>query len=97
MIPQPKKRLIRLPHEPLGRMRQAEMPTIYAIYENPVDQPGCYVVRAWVWSPNDGRYVAGAGLGMTGRIEDARKLLPPGLVRLKEREGNGSSIVETWI
>lgn len=67
----------------------------YTIYEHPRDFPEGYVVRAWdirphgVMRPLEARW--------TQSLDDARKLVPPGLYRMPRSPGDDRTIVETWI
>ena len=68
--------------------------TIWTIYERPKDFPGGFVVRPWTITRG------GPAPGMaqvTGTLEEARDLVPPGLYRTDRAPADDPTIVETWL
>lgn len=68
---------------------------IWTIYEKPKDHPDHYVVR---------RFMVSAGIVMhdpvcqlADTLENARALLPAGLVNLGRSPQDQNSIIETWL
>lgn len=69
----------------------------YAIYENPSDYPGRFVLRKWVvvrGNPNPLASPFPTCIATT--IEVCRNAIPPGMVMIKPKGGD-PSIVEEWI
>lgn len=74
----------------------------YAIYEEPLDYPGKFVVRRWTVVPP-------AGDGKTKLLQDdaptaicltlaqARQAIPNGLTPIKKLPGDDPHLVEVWI
>ena len=55
----------------------------YCIYANPKDYPGAFVVRRWAIRPMISHPVPDKEpIAVVGTIEEARKHVPPGLVRI---------------
>ncbi len=80
--------------------QENELP-LYAIYENPSDYPGSFVVRRWVM-----RFPLTAGRAahpdrqphaLCGSLAEARAALPAGLVNIGRRPQDDAVIVEVWI
>lgn len=74
--------------------REAVM-TQYVIYERPRDAPEHFVVRRWL-------IVGGAEPiprehTLHATLEDARKAIPPGLIRFVRFPDDDPAIVEVWI
>lgn len=67
----------------------------WAVYCNPRDFPGRFVVREWMAS--DGQVIPGRLLGVTDTLEQARSLIPAGAVRMEPRPGGDPVICEEWI
>jgi hypothetical protein len=64
---------------------------IWVIYDNPLDAPGKFVARRHTLDgPTDEAYEADS-------LEDARGLIPDGLVRMPRDGRDEPQIVETWI
>ena len=67
----------------------------YAIYYNPSDVPGKYVVRRW-WidvgslTPDPDRHVVDT-------LEEARKLIPDGFTCVPRYMNDDPVIVEVWV
>lgn len=72
-----------------------ESPKTYAIYYNPSDFPGLFVVRAFACSPDGPKPYAHAYAGKT--IEQVRQHIPQGLVRLERSKNDDPAIVEVWL
>lgn len=76
------------------RAGQAEF-FIYVIYKNPVDYPDDFIVRkhfvkAGMTGPTDELWIC-------LDLEDARNVLPKGLVKLGRYPGDEKQIVEVWV
>lgn len=69
--------------------------TQYVVYENPRDAPGMFVVREWHIARGHPEPVAGEGW-VVRTVEDARALIPPGLVCLGRQPDDDVAIVEVW-
>ncbi len=70
--------------------------THYAVYENPSDFPGLFVVRRWTINgmiavPDVNEFCTGPTL------ESVRQQLPLGLTRLKRFENDDLVLVEVWL
>lgn len=69
--------------------------TQYAIYVNPADMPGRFVTREW-------HIARGASAPLAGRawpansLEQARRVVPEGMVRLERQPDDDPVILETW-
>ena len=67
----------------------------YAVYSNPSDFPGLFVVRVFVGF--NGMAVS-TGEQLTGAtLDEVRAKLPGGVLRLPPSRGDNPVIVETWI
>lgn len=70
----------------------------YAIYENPRDFPGKFVVRRWAIVRGGMEPLPEAEpLGVVDTIEAARALVPQGLYPLGRQEQDDAVIREVWI
>ena len=67
----------------------------WAIYFNPTDAPGKYVVRRWVIGR--GTLTPDANAQYADRLEDARGHVPSGRVCLPRLPDDERQIVEVWI
>lgn len=67
--------------------------TQYTIYERPRDYPEGFVVRAWHIMP--GRAEPGEAR-TASTLEEARALVPPGLICFARTPDDDPTIVETW-
>lgn len=69
---------------------------IYVVYDNPTDYPGKFVVRAH-------RVISGGSVpeaeprAVTDTLDEARKVIPDGLIRFVRDETDDAKIVETWL
>lgn len=69
--------------------------TQYVVYVNPADMPGKFVVREW-------HIARGAPAPLAGRawsrstLEQARELIPEGMIRLERQDDDDPVILETW-
>jgi hypothetical protein len=69
--------------------------SIYTVYNSPDDCPGLFVVR---------RFIVGLGPAPVNNgearkaktLEEARALIPPGLMCFPRDESDVPSVVETW-
>jgi hypothetical protein len=69
---------------------------VFVIYENPSDFPGRFVVR--VQRVSNGFVVPARDLlANCSDLAEARRCLPPGLVRMPRHPEDDPVIVETWI
>lgn len=68
----------------------------YAIYENPVDCPGKFVVRRWSASIH-GAVADAQPHAVTNTLEEARQTLPSGLVMSEAWPGDDPVIAEVWL
>lgn len=65
-------------------------PVIYAIYNNPADFPGKYVVRKWNGeAPGSSR--------VCHTLEEARSAIPRGLTNIGRHVGDDPCIEECWL
>lgn len=69
--------------------------TQYVIYVNPADMPGKFVVREWHVVRDELLPVAGRAWP-ANTLEQARAMVPEGLVRLGRQEVDDPVILETW-
>lgn len=73
-----------------------EIVYIFAVYKNPKDYPGKFVVRRWSIDKIGVRY--GELLAVEDTIENARALgVPKGLIRIGRQTNNDPCIEEMWI
>ena len=68
---------------------------IYTIYENPKDYPGLFVVRRWEIMPGSVQVSRWVRTALT--INQARALLPYGVVCLPRNTEDDPSLVGSWI
>ncbi len=66
----------------------------YVVYENPSDFPGKFVVRIHTIS-EVGRFFGEANAFSS--LDEARKSVPPGLVKFRRSPMDDPRIVETWL
>lgn len=67
----------------------------YAVYHNPADFPGKYVVRRYASSQNF--VFPQAVLAVEDTLEAAREKLPQGLGRIERDPNDDPAIVEVWL
>lgn len=65
---------------------------IYAIYKDPSDYPGLYVVRRWYTE-----HLTEEPLIVTPNLGDARLALPMGLANVGRQQGDDPAILEVWL
>lgn len=70
----------------------ADKLTIWAVYKNPSDYPGHYVLRAHD-TPGGPR----ADCFVSKSLARVREKLPPGLVKLAKHPADDPTIYEAWI
>jgi len=70
---------------------------VFAIYWSPLDFPGKYVVRRWYVVPGNPDPVPDVVPRLTGSIDEARMMVPPGLTRIERQELDDPVLVETWV
>jgi hypothetical protein len=68
---------------------------IWTVYEHPRDYPQGYVMRRW--SVTDDGPVMTPQVVYTATLEDMRRYVPMGLIRLPRQPGDDPCILETWI
>jgi hypothetical protein len=71
---------------------QKEKFILFAIYKNPSDYPGKYVVRRWEGLVADRQPVI-----VADELKQAREAIPDHMYRLDRLEGDDPAILETWI
>lgn len=76
-------------------MTGAEDLPVYVIYEKPRDYPKHFVVRQQIVK-RDGT-IADGPCELAATLEEARRLVPAGLVRFVRDAVDDPVIVETWI
>jgi hypothetical protein len=70
----------------------------YAVYRNPTDFPGKYVVRVWrQGAESPGGKPDAEPLFVGDSLEEARAALPDGVCCLDRLEGDPLHLVETWL
>jgi hypothetical protein len=70
----------------------------YAIYYNPKDYPGKYVVRRWAIQEGNPEPVPDKDpMAVVDGLSEARKAVPAGLVRIQPHPEDDPVIVESWI
>lgn len=69
--------------------------TQYTIYERPADHPDCFVVRQWHIYRGDSEPMQGEAR-TADTLDDARELVPEGLVCIVRSPEDDETIVETW-
>lgn len=68
-----------------------------AIYRNPKDYPGAFVVRLWRSVHTDPMPQASAYCMLATSLEQSRALLPRGLSCFGRVEGDDACLMETWL
>lgn len=68
---------------------------VYCITYDPSDHPGMYAVRKHLAFINGTRPAELIGLSST--LEEARKMVPEGLIRIARDDDDDKVIVESWI
>lgn len=68
----------------------------WTIYDHPKDYPDNFVVRRWRLG-DGGEPVPDQECHLADSLEEARKYIPLGLVRMEPSPGEDPVIVETWI
>jgi hypothetical protein len=69
----------------------------YTIYQNPLDYPGKFVVRAWLIIAGFPEPVPAETQGVTDSLEQARACIPAEMARIDRSPGDDLAIVETWV
>lgn len=69
----------------------------WAVYRNPLDYPGRFVVRRWVIVPGLPLQSDPEPLAVVDTLEAARAAIPPGLCCLPAWEDDDPVIVEVWL
>ncbi len=70
---------------------------IWTIYHHPIDVVGVeYVVRRFTIEPDGSVTPAGTFLA-ANTLEEARSLIPPGLVPFERDSSDDAVIVESWL
>lgn len=75
----------------------AQTLVVYAIYHNPTDFPGEYVLRPWSIERPHTEPNPGALLARGRTLDYVRGFLPPGLCCLGRNASDDAAIVEVWI
>ena len=68
----------------------------WTIYDHPKDYPDNFVVRRWKLGDKD-KPIPEQECSLASSLEEARKFIPDGLVRIPPLFGEDPVIVETWI
>ncbi|HXJ60733.1 MAG TPA: hypothetical protein VNU68_29160 [Verrucomicrobiae bacterium] len=68
--------------------------SIWTIYERPKDYPRHFVVRRWTIGAGQER---AHECQLADTLEEARKLVPPLLIRLDRQPNDDPVIVENWL
>ena len=68
---------------------------IWQIYDSPDDYPGFIVIRSFLIGIGDPR--PSPAVYLCSSIDQARRFIPPGLIRFARSPGDHPSIVEAWI
>ena len=89
-------RVIASGKDPMHDLTDEKPMPMYVIYDRPSDHPDGFVVREWFVCP--GKLLPSTLMGeATASLEDARKLVPQGLVNIGRQEGDDAKIVEVWV
>lgn len=64
---------------------------MYVVYDHPSDYPNCFVVRLWKNGQPTLTHI------LAESLEQARKMIPNGLVRIPRHVSDDPVIVETWV
>lgn len=75
--------------------QSSEEPSIWTVYQSPLDYPGEFVARRWVIGV--GVAHATDEVRRADTLENLRRILPPGLYRLPRQRGDEPQIVESWV
>lgn len=70
--------------------------TQYAIYQNPADYPGWFVVRRWEVHTGVPAPVPSPNPKLARSLEDARKAVPAGYYNIGRQPEDDPVIVEVW-
>lgn len=70
---------------------------LFAVYENPDDFKGKYVVRLWQINRSLHMTVPTRYIVVKDTLEEVREALPPGLYRLGEESSDDPEVIEVWI
>jgi hypothetical protein len=79
--------------------RSKDSISFWAIFDHPVDFPENFVVRENIVKRTGKGQCAifiSPYVMFTTTLEDAQKLIPPGLFRMPKQEGDPINLVETW-
>lgn len=68
----------------------------FAIYQNPTDYPGRFVVRGWTWTASSLAPDA-EPTAVVDTLDAARAAIPAGLVCEPRAPGDDPVIVEVWL
>jgi hypothetical protein len=78
-------------------MTQANGLWMWTIYAHPADFPDVeFVVRGWIVGPH-GTLTDSGALGFAHTLDEARNIVPAGLVRMERSPDDDPVVVETWI
>lgn len=81
-----------------GADKSDEMLSIYVITgPNTKDFPGQYTVRRQQVGRDSKIHIDKDPIGHAKTLEDARKLVPPGLTRFERHPSDDAVIVESWL
>jgi len=69
---------------------EGDLPVFFAVYENPSDFPGQFVVRQWLWG------VPCQVWAVAGTLEEVRGKLPRQLLNIGRMDGDDPAIKEVW-
>lgn len=64
---------------------------IWTVYASPLDYPGQFVARRWIFHEPTG------DLLVADTLEELRAMLPAGLERFERFDGDDPVIVECWL
>jgi hypothetical protein len=67
----------------------------WVIYDHPKDHPDSFVVRRW--GILDGKLIPDHECQLADSLEEARHIIPDGLVRIPRSIDDDLAIVETWL
>lgn len=68
---------------------------VWAVYRHPSDYPTKYVARRWF--VHHGQTQPDLGVLMADDLDGVRRMLPPGLMRMRPFPNDDPAIVETWM
>lgn len=86
-----------MPDKPPRGTQGASDLTSYAIFEKPLDHPDKFVVRAFHIVQGEQEPVPDKHAELADSLEEARKHVPYGMVRVARMEQDPPFLVETWI